>query len=140
MTVKELFRYLSQDQIVCISNSEHADTKFMEVQVRQVYGEVLGEVVERVFTTGDILHIYLTGQKPSTYLADCPYCHTSHPQMMQDPIGKLWQIRCMNCGLETGVAVNKEILADSWNTMCRRCKEEESHTFPHFIDTGFGGE
>lgn len=122
MTVKELFRYLSQDQIVCISNSEHADTEFMEVQVRQVYGEVLGEVVERVFMTGDILHIYLTGQKPSTYLDNCPYCHASHLQMEQNPASKFWQIRCPECGLETGWQVNKEILADAWNTMCRRCK------------------
>ena len=121
MTVKELFRYLSQDQIVCISNSEHADTEFMEVQVRQVYGEVLGEIVERVFTTGDILHVYLTRQKPSTYLDNCPYCHATHP-LMEQKTSKLWQIRCQSCGLETGWQVNKEILADAWNTMCRRCK------------------
>ena len=120
MTVKELFRYLSQDQIVCISN--HEDDKFMEVPVKRVYGEVLSEVVERVFTTGDILHIYLTGQKPSTYLANCPYCHASHPQMEQNPVSKFWQIRCQECGLETGWQVNKEILADAWNTMCRRCR------------------
>ena len=117
MTVKELFRYLSQDQIVCISN--HEDDKFMEVQVRQVYGEVLGEVVERVFTTGDILHIYLTGQKPSTYLADCPCCHNK-VGMMSYKGGNY--ISCPKCGLSTGLYENQEICADAWNTMCRRCK------------------
>ena len=118
MTVKELFRYVSQDQIVCISNSEHADTEFMEVQVRQVYGEVLGEVVERVFTTGDILHIYLTGQKPSTYLAECPCCNS---KVEIRSIARYY-ISCPECGLSTGLYENKEILADAWNTMCRRCK------------------
>lgn len=126
MTVKELFRYVSQDQIVCISNSEHADTEFMEVQVRQVYGEVLGEVVERVFTTGDILHIYLTGQKPSTYLADCPMCHSKvrfeWRPWFGDKAPNRYNVRCDECGMTTGMYEDKEVCADAWNTMCRRCK------------------
>ena len=122
MTVKELFRYLSQDQIVCIGNSNHADTEFMEVPVKRVYGDVLGEIVERVFTTGDILHIYLTGQKPSTYLAECPMCHHREVRASFLPSIEKHYIVCPKCGLTTGLYDNKEVCVDAWNVMCRRCK------------------
>ena len=117
MTVKELFRYLSQDQLVCIGNSEY--DQFQEVPVLRVYGVVLGEVVEKVFPTGDILQIFVTGQKPSTYLAECPMCHN---KVRMETYSTGYMIHCDGCQLTTDVYENKEVLADAWNTMCRRCK------------------